>query len=235
MYLKYFGKIKNPQELNVKNIYDLIEYLKPCFIYAESDIKTVKERIKEEHIDDLATYQNYYFDIGLVLSINKPPSSYEYEINLDLGFVEYGFKEKIYFYVSLNANEIKNYIERGVEELPITCMFNTKPISFYVVVSIYRFNEYMEALHDEWVARNSGSESDESDDDTANTMNKKRIINAEQTFKEDECVICLTKPPNVLFCNCGHIAICAECSRMDASLKECPICKTEKTILRIIE
>ena len=30
-------------------------------------------------------------------------------------------------------------------------------------------------------------------------------INTEQTFKEDECVICLTNPPNVLFCNCGHI------------------------------
>ena len=190
-------------------------------------------------------YQNYYFVIDLVLRINKPPSSYVYEINLS--FVEYGFKEKKYFYVSLNANEIKNYIEREVEELPITCMFNTKPISFYVGVSIYRSNEYMEALHDKWVrrnaflaemqARNSGSESDksdESDDDTSNTMNKKRIINAEQTFKEDECVICLTKPPNVLFCNCGHIAICAECSRMDASLKECPICKTEKN-LRIIE
>ena len=33
-------------------------------------------------------------------------------------------------------------------------------------------------------------------------------INTEQTFKEDECVICLTNPLNVLFCfNCGHIAI----------------------------
>ena len=66
-------------------------------------------------------------------------------------------------------------------------MFNTKPISFYVVVSIHRSTEYMEALHDEWVARrnaflletqarNSGSESDD------DTMNKKRILNAEKNF-----------------------------------------------------
>ena len=188
---EYCGKIKNPQELNVKNIYDLLEYLKPCFIYAESDIKTVKEKIKEEHVDDLAMYQNYHFDIDLVLKSNKPSSPYEHEINL--GFVEDEFKEKNYFYVSLNANEIKNYIERKVEELPITYMFNTKPFPFHVDVSIHRSNEYMEALHDEWVAhriafllemqaRNSGSESDVSDDDTANTMNKKRIINAERTF-----------------------------------------------------
>ena len=39
-------------------------------------------------------------------------------------------------------------------------------------------------------------------------------INAEQTFKEDECVICLTNPPNVLFCNFGHIAICVECDKV---------------------
>ena len=31
------------------------------------------------------------------------------------------------------------------------------------------------------------------------------IINTELTFKSDECLICLTNPPNVLFCNCGHI------------------------------
>ena len=27
------------------------------------------------------------------------------------------------------------------------------------------------------------------------------VINTEQTFKENECVICLINPPNVLFCN----------------------------------
>ena len=33
--------------------------------------------------------------------------------------------------------------------------------------------------------------------------NNKKIINVEKTFKEDKCVICLTNPPNILFCNCG--------------------------------
>ena len=31
--VRYYGEIKNPRELNVKNSFDLIEYLKPCFIY----------------------------------------------------------------------------------------------------------------------------------------------------------------------------------------------------------
>ena len=34
----YIGKIKNRQELNVKNSFDLLEYLKPCFVYIASDI-----------------------------------------------------------------------------------------------------------------------------------------------------------------------------------------------------
>ena len=65
--------------------------------------------------------------------------------------------------------------------------------------------------------------------------NKKKIINAENIFKEDEGVICLTNPPNILFCNCGHLCVCEECSKTGESLEKCPICKTGNTNLRIIE
>ena len=61
-----------------------------------------------------------------------------------------------------------------------------------------------------------------------NTDNK---INAVQTFKSNECVICLTNQPDVLFCNCGHIAICEECDGVK-SLETCPVCKTKSTIKR---
>ena len=64
-----------------------------------------------------------------------------------------------------------------------------------------------------------------------NTFNK---INTVQIFKSNECVICLTNQPNVLFCNCGHIAICEECDRVK-SLEICPVCKTENTIKRTIK
>ena len=63
-----------------------------------------------------------------------------------------------------------------------------------------------------------------------NTVNK---INADQTFKSDKCVICLTNLPNVLFCNCRHIAICVECDKMK-SLETCPVCKTENMIKQTI-
>ena len=58
-------------------------------------------------------------------------------------------------------------------------------------------------------------------------------INDFKTFKEDQCIICLEEEPKGLFCNCGHICICEKCAshRFD----NCPFCKKENTILRIIE
>ena len=58
-------------------------------------------------------------------------------------------------------------------------------------------------------------------------------INDSRTFKLEQCVICLEKEPKVLFCNCGHICICGEC--FVKKLDNCPVCKKENTILRMIE
>ena len=63
---------------------------------------------------------------------------------------------------------------------------------------------------------------------------EKQKINKNKTFKNKECVVCFTNSPNVLFCDCGHICLCAECVKIDC-FEECPTCKTENTILRIIE
>ena len=86
----YTGEIKNPQKLNVKNSFDLLKYLKPCFVYIASDIKTIKEEIKKEHADDLTMYQNYFFYI----SINLPNiNTYYYCHRLFVGFEDCIFKK----------------------------------------------------------------------------------------------------------------------------------------------
>ena len=59
-------------------------------------------------------------------------------------------------------------------------------------------------------------------------------INEIKTYKTDECVICLENKNNVLFCNWGHICICEKYIEIKR-LTKCPVCKTENTILRIIE
>ena len=61
-----------------------------------------------------------------------------------------------------------------------------------------------------------------------------QFTNGEKTFRQEKCVICLEEIPNVLFCLCGHICICEKCKEIE-KLNSCPVCKTENTILRIIE
>ena len=81
-----------------------------------------------------------------------------------------------------------------------------------------------------------------------NEVNKELIINTGQTFKSNECVICLIKEPNILFCYCGHLCLCEECdeehcvSVINSSCIfcdnvvtiTCPICKTKNTIKRTL-
>ena len=73
------------------------------------------------------------------------------------------------------------------------------------------------------------SYSDDSDDEEKEELS----INDFKTFKLEQCVICLEEKPKVLFCNCGHLCICEKC--LVLRFDNCPVCKKENTILRIIE
>ena len=67
-----------------------------------------------------------------------------------------------------------------------------------------------------------------------NQINNEKVIKIDKIFKTEECVICLSTKPNVLFCSCDHLCICNECNKIKKS-NVCPTCRTENTILRIIE
>ena len=72
------------------------------------------------------------------------------------------------------------------------------------------------------------------DDTPLINQDRTKVINSSKSFKSNECVICLTNSPNVLFCNCGHLCLCLECERKKTS-NNCPICKIENTIIRTLE
>ena len=61
-----------------------------------------------------------------------------------------------------------------------------------------------------------------------------KVINLFKIFKSEECIICLTNQPNVLFCNCGHVSYCLNCYKLK-TLSTCPICKTDNEIIRMLE
>ena len=48
-----------------------------------------------------------------------------------------------------------------------------------------------------------------------NQVDKKKVINIDKVFKENECVIRLSTKPNVVYCNCGHICTCNECNKIE--------------------
>ena len=105
--VSYYGEIKNPQELNVKNSFDLIEYLKPCFVYIASDNDNNKVKITDL-IDDRNDSENFYFEMGLFL-INRHCPKFMYE---PVGFNWFNrFKEKLKVNQPLNGDKIKRYIE----------------------------------------------------------------------------------------------------------------------------
>ena len=131
----YSGRIENLRELNVKNSFELLEYLKPCFADIASDIETIKEEVKKEHVDNLSMYQDYYFYITFYLRI---PDGIYFTGNQDRHF-----KKKFWFKDSLNADELINHIKWEINRLGISFMFATHTVCFTINVKIYRSYEYI--------------------------------------------------------------------------------------------
>ena len=99
-------------------------------------------------------------------------------------------------------------------------------------INIKLLTSYYNINHDQYLILRGDIE-DEEEEPEEYIQNETPIIKSSKSFKSNECVICLTNPPNVLFCNCGHLCLCSECERKKISNK-CPICKIENTIIRIL-
>ena len=143
--VSYYDEIKNPQELNVKNSFDLAEYLKPCFVDIASDNKVKTTDL----IDDQNDSENFYFEMGLFL-INGQCPKFMYE---PVGFNWfYRFKEELKVNQPLNGDKIKRYIENECRNKNNTFLFDDKPIQFDFIFKINRFYDYLMVLLNEWTA-----------------------------------------------------------------------------------
>ena len=47
-----------------------------------------------------------------------------------------------------------------------------------------------------------------------------------RAFKTDQCVVCLSKEPRILFLNCLHYCVCSECEEANPFRKR-PSCRTQ--------
>ena len=57
-------------------------------------------------------------------------------------------------------------------------------------------------------------------------------MNGDKTFKEDTCMICMDKKPDILFCNCGHLCICSTCRKSLNDKNKCVSCNLYSKIVR---
>ena len=210
---------KTSEQLNF-NVHNL-EYTKNKTIFSSPILS--KTDLKKTSIDQL------YSDI--ICDFLKKPASDQYD--------DYGDS----FEVNENTIKIKYYNQNYAEKCVV---FNLFSVDFYLTSNTYiecnrdffneeffkKFEECPYEIHIIEIATIKHQSSDSSSEDEDDEQERKPI-NSSQIFKSNECVICLTNQPNILFCNCGHICICGECGKRIKN-KECPVCKTENTILRLI-
>ena len=134
-----------------------------------------------------------------------------------------------------DINSFKEIFEDCFEDQKTYFLYKIPTKHFHIMVKPEWWHKYPYPLRWDLRAtlRTSSSEVVSDEEIDVDSQEKEPSINTEKTFKSDECVLCLTYPSNVLFCNCGHTAICVECDKVK-SLKICPVCKTENIIKRTI-
>ena len=208
---------KNPIFSN--DSYSLLEDITPLFIYISSCEKYHRE--------------NGHGEIGCIflVLIVKDYEDYEDCEELDFG--------TSYLQDLLTSDEVELHrisrVKRDENKIFMRegyCMRFTKPFKIVFRGEFNHFRTEEEELQHEAEAREARYRQDdyfEGEEDTREEF----PINDSKTFKEDQCVICLEEEPKVLFCNCGHLCICEKC--LVRRFDNCPVCKKENTILRIIE
>ena len=152
---------------------------------------------------------DYNFIIQDIIVLNQEMLSDDYR---NINFLKY---------LDICLNEKK---EKFSSNIPL------KPFKILIEIFVRENN-----VSDQNVQRDQSDQSDQSVQNVQSDQSdqENRIINTTQIFKIDECVICLTNSPSVLFCNCGHVCVCYECDTLEC-LEVCPMCKTENTIKRTI-
>ena len=215
--------------------YSFIEDITPLFIYISScdkyyrenghgKIDTITIKSISEHYKVLEYGTSTTFDDRLVeLEEHRISEFKEHRNNLFLrgGYCKHFTKP---FWIAFIGGF--NHFRTEEEELQHEAELREAEEAFN------REDSHLEGDYYEEGGTFIGENDDESEEED-NGRREEFPINDSKTFKSDQCVICLEEEPKVLFCNCGHLCICKKCAfhRYD----NCPVCKKENTILRIIE
>ena len=184
----------------------------------------LKEKIKSVcyFLVSLSHLEYFSFEIALI-DKNK------YEENT----MYYWLDSERIISMNIKKDDFNEIFNRSFEGEKNSLIYIKPNRPFHIIIS----PKGLEAINSiESIRGESEEEEEESEEEEEESEEEEepKIINTEQVFKSDECTVCLSNISNVLFCNCGHLCICVECDKTK-SLKNCPICKTESKIKRIID
>ena len=103
--------------------------------------------------------------------------------------------------LDITEQELDDYTEEDIEKLI--------SVPFHILIDVYA--EYFDRF-------NYTSQSEEE------IIEDEEPVKITKAFKADQCVICLTNLPNILFYDCMHICTCLECEELNP-LNSCPYCR----------
>ena len=227
---KYSSKIYNPQSLNIKTTFDLVEKLTPLLNYMFSTLEKFKNENEDYHPECC-------FIISASVHFTCGDGCCDYHDYHDDWFT----KHVVLFFALFGIGDLTNVdifqkiklrIKREIEKNPYNLIFNTKPFEIEVIHRIiypYYEDERIEIKRTGYTERlEEYRRREEEREEESEEEREEPVINTTQSFKSDECAISLTIPPHVLFCNCGHLCLCVESEEVE-SLVVCPVYKTENT------
>ena len=212
--------IENVESIGLKNVNDLHTILcKPLVLYAFSKI------VHEDHVIPISSVtitvgvsdfqegedcnlQSYYF----VNPLERPELFFTHACVNSCSFPERLLKERTQIFVKVRCYY---YCESLREEARFRREFNYN-MHWHQGLSV---EEYLEATNSD-NEMSDGWQEVESDEDEI-------YISPTETYRQDRCVICLEKEPNILYFGCWHIAVCDSCDRLKTTgRKKCDICRS---------
>ena len=245
--LNYYNMYETKNTLFSNDSYSVMKDITPLFIYISSCDKYYQEKgiVKIKNIFIYLIMEN---DCQRVMFFSCSPLRVEEQYFAGIVDERVDGEHRISPLKSYNNAVCSGwgYCHRYIK--PFKILFKGYFDPFLTEEELSQIDREIRERTDALWAQNSQSDSDDNDDreiqeeveanhsdsdDNDDEEKEELSINDFKTFKLEQCVICLVEEPKVLFCNCGHLCICEKClvHRYD----NCPVCKKENTILRIIE
>ena len=186
--------------------------------YIYDKVKSFLDYLVSKHITtkhEGYTYLSSFFEIGITYDSGEDHRDYEKLITVEVEQPETTVHGDVFIFGEPDFKEFDSY----------------KIHSSSIEIDIDAYGCYLEEIPEEVeseveseveVKYGSEDEEDEEEEDTT-------PVAISKPFHSDQCVVCLSKKPELLFLNCLHRCVCIECEETNP-FRRCPSCRTHISI-----